>query len=185
MGLEPATCWLQISCSANWATPAQHLESIPYKLTIVNTFLKEKELLHIFTHVTTLYKTEKSSDIFRWLILIWRLRRGSNPRLPAWQAGILTNWTTGPCDQRKWEQQGSNLWPSACKADALPAELCSHNNDHCNILIFQCQDFFEKWWSGLRDSNPRPHGPKPRALPNCAKPRIYRQRIILYTKGTY
>ena len=23
-----------------------------------------------------------------------------------------------------WEQQGSNLWPSACKADALPAELC-------------------------------------------------------------
>ena len=22
MGLEPATCWLQISCSANWATPA-------------------------------------------------------------------------------------------------------------------------------------------------------------------
>ena len=25
-----------------------------------------------------------------------------------------------------WEQQGSNLWPSACKADALPAELCSH-----------------------------------------------------------
>ena len=24
-----------------------------------------------------------------------------------------------------WEQQGSNLWPPACKADALPAELCS------------------------------------------------------------
>ena len=22
MGLEPATCWLQISCSTNWATPA-------------------------------------------------------------------------------------------------------------------------------------------------------------------
>ncbi len=22
-GLEPATCWLQISCSANWATPAR------------------------------------------------------------------------------------------------------------------------------------------------------------------
>ena len=24
-----------------------------------------------------------------------------------------------------WKQQGSNLWPSACKADALPAELRS------------------------------------------------------------
>ena len=26
-------------------------------------------------------------------------------------------------------------------------------------------------WSRWRDSNPRPHGPKPRALPNCATPR--------------
>ena len=25
-----------------------------------------------------------------------------------------------------WKQQGSNLWPSACKADALPAELNFH-----------------------------------------------------------
>ena len=24
MGLEPATCWLQISCSTNWATPAHN-----------------------------------------------------------------------------------------------------------------------------------------------------------------
>ena len=27
---------------------------------------------------------------------------------------------------QKWDLQGSNLWPSACKADALPAELRSH-----------------------------------------------------------
>ena len=25
----------------------------------------------------------------------------------------------------EWDLQGSNLWPSACKADALPAELRS------------------------------------------------------------
>ncbi len=31
--------------------------------------------------------------------------------------------------------------------------------------------------SGRRDSNPRPHGPKPRTLPNCATPR---QRILYY-----
>ena len=54
----------------------------------------------------------------------WRLGWGSNPRPLAWQASVLTNWTTGP--NVWWEQQGSNLWPSACKADALPAELCSH-----------------------------------------------------------
>ena len=29
----------------------------------------------------------------------------------------------------------------------------------------------KKRWSGWRDSNPRPHGPKPRTLPNCATPR--------------
>ena len=27
---------------------------------------------------------------------------------------------------KKWDLQGSNLWPSACKAEALPAELRSH-----------------------------------------------------------
>ncbi len=26
-------------------------------------------------------------------------------------------------------------------------------------------------WSGQRDSNPRPSGPKPDALPDCAMPR--------------
>ena len=29
MGLEPATCWLQISCSTNWAIPARHKRTIP------------------------------------------------------------------------------------------------------------------------------------------------------------
>ena len=29
----------------------------------------------------------------------------------------------------KWGLQGSNLWPSACKADALPAELRSHEQN--------------------------------------------------------
>ncbi len=29
-----------------------------------------------------------------------------------------------------------------------------------------------KNWSGQRDSNPRPTGPKPVALPGCAMPRI-------------
>ena len=55
---------------------------------------------------------------------IWRPRRGSNPRPLAWQASVLTNWTTRPT-LRWWEQQGSNLWHHACKACALPAELCS------------------------------------------------------------
>ena len=44
------------------------------------------------------------------------------------------------------------------------------------LLDFLCNKKSEQaklvpTWSGLRDSNPRPHGPKPCALPNCAKPR--------------
>ena len=27
-GLEPPTCWLQISCSTNWATPARHTAKV-------------------------------------------------------------------------------------------------------------------------------------------------------------
>ena len=60
----------------------------------------------------------------------WRPGTGSNRRPLAWQASVLTNWTTGPF---WWEQQGSNLWPSACKADALPAELCSHID--CSVCL--------------------------------------------------
>ena len=36
-----------------------------------------------------------------------------------YQAAFLFKW---------WDQQGSNLWPPACKAGALPAELWSREN---------------------------------------------------------
>lgn len=37
-------------------------------------------------------------------------------------------------------------------------------------------------WSGLRDLNPRLFGPKPNALPNCAKPRLCASstRLVYY-----
>ena len=33
-------------------------------------------------------------------------------------------------------------------------------------------------WSGIKDSNLRPRGPKPRALANCANPRHYHRNYI-------
>ena len=57
----------------------------------------------------------------------WRSGRDSNPRPPAWQAGILTNWTTAALKSFNvkawWALTGSNRRHSACKADALPTEL--------------------------------------------------------------
>ena len=48
-----------------------------------------------------------------------------------------------------WKQQGSNLWPSACKADALPAELCFHFSSslsrrllYYSISFSVCQELF-------------------------------------------
>ena len=67
IGLEPITCWLQISCSANWAISACTLYYHMTNIMSIPSFFKDK-----------------------------------------------------------WDLQGSNLWPSACKADALPAELRPH-----------------------------------------------------------
>ena len=67
IGLEPITCWLQISCSANWAISACTLYYHMTNIMSIPSFFKDE-----------------------------------------------------------WDLQGSNLWPSACKADALPAELRPH-----------------------------------------------------------
>ena len=57
----------------------------------------------------------------------WRSGRDSNPRPSAWQADILTNWTTAALKtfnvKAWWALTGSNRRHSACKADALPTEL--------------------------------------------------------------
>ena len=60
--------------------------------------------------------------------------------------------------RHKWDLQGSNLWPSACKADALPAELRSHIQ--LRYLI--------RYQRPRRDSNPWPPPWQGGALTNWA-----------------
>ena len=70
----------------------------------------------------------------------------------------------------EWDLQGSNLWPSACKADALPAELRSHIR---NIL------FKRPGW----DSNPRPPPWQGGALTSWAtRPNLY-WRLYIYPQN--
>ena len=112
----------------------------------------------------------------------WRSGRGSNPRPPPWQGGILnqlnyqTIWynimvtDTGfepvnACVKGMWVNRfsnpptkwwslaGSNRWPPACKAGALPAELKPHFN--------------YTWWAWM-DLNHRPHPYQGCALTNWA-----------------
>ncbi len=79
----------------------------------------------------------------------------------------------------KWSgQQDSNLRPSGPKPDALPGCAMPRRRTmfiHERSNVFQkltTQSFRETLkWSGQQDSNLRPSGPKPDALPGCAMPR--------------
>ena len=73
-------------------------------------------------------------------IFIWRSGRDSNPRPPAWQAGILTNWTTGPYKiKNKSDPYGIRTRVTAVKGRCL--------NRLTNGPLFK--------WRRRRDSNPR------------------------------
>ena len=78
-GLEPLTCWLQISCSANWAISA-YLENGTNRARTCDPLLV-RQVLSQLSYDPKLLK---------------RPRRDSNPRPPPWQGGALTNWATGP-----------------------------------------------------------------------------------------
>ena len=97
----------------------------------------------------------------------WRFGWGSNPRPLAWQASVLTSWTTEPytiCFGYWWVFRDSNPGPTGYE----PVALTNWAKDP-QILV----------WSGWRDSNSRPHGPKPRALPTALHPVIRDYCILL------
>ena len=53
-------------------------------------------------------------------LIFWWAQMDSNHRPHAYQACALTTWAMRPL---WWRWGGSNSWPPACKAGALPAEL--------------------------------------------------------------
>ena len=58
-----------------------------------------------------------------FLLKNWWAQMDSNHRPHAYQACALTTWAMSPF---WWRLAGSNRWPPACKAGALPAELNPH-----------------------------------------------------------
>ena len=76
-----------------------------------------------------------------------------------------------------WSQTGSNRRPHACKARALPAELCPRSRDECSTLktnVLQMmstssssfKDQSAQIWWAWEDLNFRPHAYQARALTN-------------------
>ena len=67
-----------------------------------------------------------------------------------------------------WRQTGSNRRPHACKARALPAELCPRSRKHEAWLLIERHLVSRKgktWWA-WEDLNFRPHAYQARALTN-------------------
>ena len=100
-GIEPPTCWLQISCSANWATPAFGLFPTPICFHVIPHILRDNVKLVPWGGIeppTGRFSVCCSTD---WATKAsWRPKTGSNRRPPAWQAGALTNWAIGPFAMR-------------------------------------------------------------------------------------
>ena len=140
-GIEPSTCWLQVSCST--FEPLQHFNlnvftiklvprggieppalqeicscgcSLPFGLVQPNPHFREicsvclpKHFYKCFgasrrnrttdTRIFSplLYRLSYRGKIKVCLKQTWRFGWGSNPRPLAWQASVLTNWTTEPC----------------------------------------------------------------------------------------
>ena len=64
-----------------------------------------------------------------FLFLKWWAKMDSNHRPHDYQSCALASWAIGPYQLHFflwWRLAGSNRWPPACKAGALPAELNPH-----------------------------------------------------------
>ena len=73
-----------------------------------------------------------------------------------------------------WRVPGSNRWPPACKAGALPAELTPQievigksEERRTTYSLFTITFYFKKWWAKM-DSNHRPHDYQSCALASWA-----------------
>ena len=78
IGLEPITCWLQISCSANWATSACKLSNCYYTPNVWSESSHRKS--HFFTYGIVCFPLREVTP------------RGFEPLLPPWKGGVLTTW---------------------------------------------------------------------------------------------
>ena len=116
-GLEPLTCWLQISCSANWATSA-------YEFLLLRAARK----LRFLARDAIAYAMKTSTSRQCKHSCVWCFHRARNLYSAKIEPHRHIFFYHLYCKKYKWDLQGSNLWPPACKADALPAELRSQNS---------------------------------------------------------
>ena len=98
-----------------------------FQFLLLLFFRKEHDTLRVF--VAVFCNSQRYSVFFCLLFFFrekkskWWAQMDSNHRPHAYQACALTTWAMRPF---WWRWGGSNSWPPACKAGALPAELHPH-----------------------------------------------------------
>ena len=144
--LERLTLWLKVRCSTNWASgsylmagvagfePAQWQSQslLPYRLAIPHS------LDRWWRGVDSNHRTKRN-----WVTVsrVYPLRylsimvpaKGLEPSTYWLQVSCSTSWAKPAYLFLWWRLTGSNRWPSACKADALPTELNLHN---ATLLVY-------------------------------------------------
>ena len=134
--------------SNNWFSSYKELCRLIKKLI----FLLLSKNCNIFTHYKKVFFLYCCLLIIAFIITMFSFqgafesfKDSVKPQLSLKLQSIFKKW---------WRLAGSNRWPPACKAGALPAELNPH------IL-------FLKWWAKM-DSNHRPHDYQSCALASWA-----------------
>ena len=74
MGLEPATCWLQISCSTNWATSAKKRTSLFFGMAkVMEIFIWQNFAKIFFNDFTAFFSTTSKTCHFGAFKAVWAL----------------------------------------------------------------------------------------------------------------
>ena len=135
MRFERMTLWLKVKCSTCWANGTQNINLVA---------LARFELTNATVKVWCLTAWLQGSNITKWwrdmdlnhgtrrnrftVCRVWPLRYPSKKKMVPktgiepvtyWlQVSCSTNWAIS-ANNKWWAIQDSNLWPPACKADAL------------------------------------------------------------------
>ena len=135
----------------------------PWSVAKCSIQLSYTHIFYLLIHYNTLVKC------FEWMP-----QTGIEPVLYHYNRILSPARLPVPPLRHEWDLQGSNLWPSACKADALPAELRSHallvvsvkwNSSDLIVIQSWIKTHYKR---PRRDSNPWPPPWQGGALTNWA-----------------
>ena len=90
IGLEPITCWLQISCSANWATSAYYTTQL---------ICNQPALPTIVSFYSTIVMNWTTSAYYTTQLIC---NQPALPTIVSLHSTIVMNWTTSAYTQHSW-----------------------------------------------------------------------------------